>query len=56
MHDTAAKTLQDAAESLDARSADSIDTHLQQALRAEDPKDKDFHVRQARQLLEIYTD
>lgn len=42
-------------ETLDAESAERIDTYLQRALDA-DGDEKDFHVRQARQLLAAYTE
>jgi hypothetical protein len=36
--------------------ADDVVEHLRQALDAEDESDKDFHVRQALQLLELDDD
>jgi hypothetical protein len=35
---------------------DDVVEQLRQALAAEDPSDKDFHVRQALQLLEVGDD
>ncbi|MFB6151516.1 MAG: hypothetical protein ABEJ40_06905 [Haloarculaceae archaeon] len=42
--------------SLDADSVQRVDVHLERALDAENEDEKDFHVRQARQLLEAYKD
>lgn len=39
--------------SLDDDSVDRIDTHLKRAIRADDIDKADFHVRHARQLLEV---
>ena len=38
--------------SLDDDSVERIDVHLERALHATDPEEKDFHIRHARQLLE----
>lgn len=38
---------------LDPDTVDRIDVHLERALHADDADDKDFHVRHARQLLEV---
>ncbi|WP_135365774.1 hypothetical protein [Halosimplex halophilum] len=37
---------------LDPDSVERIDVHLERALETDDPDEKDFHVRHARQLLE----
>jgi hypothetical protein len=39
---------------LDAEAVEQIDVHLDRALRAEEADRKDFHVRHAYQLLEVY--
>lgn len=38
---------------LDAETAERIDVHLERAQDATDTEQKDFHVRHARQLLEV---
>lgn len=38
---------------LDADTVQRIDVHLERALHAEDTEEEDFHVRHARQLLEV---
>lgn len=39
---------------LDAEAVEQIDVHLDRALHAEEADRKDFHVRHACQLLEVY--
>jgi hypothetical protein len=42
-------------ESIDPDTASRIDAFLERALDADDPSQKDFHVRHARQVLEACT-
>jgi hypothetical protein len=39
-------------DSLDEASAGCIEKHLERAMSAEDAKEKDFHLRHARQLIQ----